>query len=171
MSPALKISPFLALLSLAACTTMPTGPSVLVLPGTGKNFDQFRVEDFECRQFAQLQLGGRTAGLASDESIMRSAAFGTLLGAVAGAAADGGRGAGVGAGAVLALGGLSGTGAGQASGYGVQRNYDYAYLQCMYGRGNRIPSQGAFASDSRQSSAYPPPPPPTGMPPPGPPPR
>jgi hypothetical protein len=47
-------------LLLGACTTMPTGPSVTVLPGTGKNFDQFRFDDQECRQFANGQVGGNT---------------------------------------------------------------------------------------------------------------
>ena len=37
---------------------MPTGPSVMALPGTGKNFDQFRADDASCRQFAYAQIGG-----------------------------------------------------------------------------------------------------------------
>ncbi len=167
MSPALTIAPLLAVLSLAACTSMPSGPNVLVLPGSGKNFNQFRGEDFQCRQFAQWQLGGTSPSLASSDSIVRSAALGTLLGAVAGAAADGSHGAGVGAGAGFALGGLSGTGAGQASAYGVQQRYDHAYMQCMYASGNRIPVSAGFASEPHQSWAYPPPPPPAGMPPAG----
>ncbi|HWT71813.1 MAG TPA: glycine zipper family protein, partial [Oxalicibacterium sp.] len=41
MSPLIKTSALLTgVLALSACTTMPTGPSVLVLPGTGKSFDQ-----------------------------------------------------------------------------------------------------------------------------------
>ena len=48
---------FLSIAGLAACTTMPSGPNVMVLPGTGKNFDQFRADDFQCRQYAQSQLG------------------------------------------------------------------------------------------------------------------
>jgi hypothetical protein len=42
MSSSLKLLPLGAALLLGACTTLPTGPSVMVLPGTGKNFDQFR---------------------------------------------------------------------------------------------------------------------------------
>ena len=37
------------LLSLAACATAPSGPSVLVLPGSGRNFDQFRVDEATLR--------------------------------------------------------------------------------------------------------------------------
>ena len=44
--------------SLAACTTIPSGPSLYALPGTGKNFDQFRYDDQDCRQYAQVQTGG-----------------------------------------------------------------------------------------------------------------
>jgi len=42
--------PLAALLGLSACTVMPTGPSVMALPGTGKSFDQFRADDYDCRQ-------------------------------------------------------------------------------------------------------------------------
>src|SRR5712664_1083560 len=35
-----------------SCASMPTGPSVMVLPGTGKSFEQFRAEDARCRQAA-----------------------------------------------------------------------------------------------------------------------
>jgi hypothetical protein len=182
MSLLSRIIPGIGLLSLAACTTMPSGPNVMVLPGSGKSFDQFRTDDFQCRQYAQSQLGGATPGSAMEESGVRSAALGTVLGAAAGAAVNGGRGAAVGAGTGLAFGGLAGTGAGQASGYGVQRRYDYAYIQCMYAQGHRVPSYGGYVSDSRAapaystpgrstSPAYPSPPPPPPGSPPAPPPR
>jgi len=35
-----------------ACASTATGPSVMVLPGTGKTFDQFQAEDARCRQAA-----------------------------------------------------------------------------------------------------------------------
>jgi hypothetical protein len=56
----LKLVAPAGLLGLAACASVPTGPSVMVLPGTGKNFDQFRVDDAACRQFAYVQAGGKT---------------------------------------------------------------------------------------------------------------
>ena len=161
MIHALRISPLIAFLLVGACTTMPTGPSVLVLPGTGKTFDQFRVDDFECRQFASGQVGGATAGQAQTDSTLRSAALGTAVGAVAGAAMDGRSGAGVGAGTGLLIGTLAGTGAGDASGYSLQRRYDFGYQQCMYAKGHKIPISGRLMT---------PPPPGAGATPPGPPP-
>lgn len=50
-----------AALSLVACVSMPEGPSVMVLPGSGKNFDQFRADDFECKHYASQQIGGGAA--------------------------------------------------------------------------------------------------------------
>jgi hypothetical protein len=166
----LKITSLFAILLLGGCTTMPSGPSTLVLPGTGKNFDQFRLDDFECRQYAQGQLGGTTPGTAADDSGARSAVVGTLLGAVAGAAVNGHRGAAVGAGTGLAIGGLAGAGAAQSSAYTVQQRYDFGYQQCMYAKGHRIPvAANRFMHESRQAQGYrSPPPPPPGSPPPPP---
>jgi len=45
--------PLAALLLLAGCVTAPTGPTVLVLPGQQKSFDQFRNDDIACQQYAQ----------------------------------------------------------------------------------------------------------------------
>jgi hypothetical protein len=172
MSKTIKLTPILAALLLGACTTMPSGPSVMALPGSGKNFDQFRGDDLMCRQYAQQQLGTSPESAAIDSGV-RSAAVGTVIGAVAGAAINGGRGAGVGAGAGMALGGLSGVGAGNASAYNVQQRYDFGYQQCMYAQGHKIAVSGRFVSESRQS-AQPPrgssnynPPPPDTAPPPG----
>jgi hypothetical protein len=41
----------------SACTVLPTGPSVLVLPTVGKPMDVFQAEEGECRAYAQQQLG------------------------------------------------------------------------------------------------------------------
>src|SRR5579871_1528085 len=49
------------IVSLAGCASVPEGPGVLVLPGPGKTFDQFRLDDIDCRQFAGGQLGGSSA--------------------------------------------------------------------------------------------------------------
>jgi len=46
---------------LAGCATTPPtpmGPSVLVLPGSTKTFDQFKVDDNECRNYAATQTTG-----------------------------------------------------------------------------------------------------------------
>ena len=154
-----------ALLGLGACATMPTGPAVMVLPGTGKNFDQFRFDDGACRQFAYDQVAGVTPSRAADDSGVRSAAAGTLLGAAAGAAIDGSSGAAVGAGVGLLFGGLAGAGAAERSAYGAQYRYDIAYQQCMYAKGHRIPVTARF-TQAPPASSYTPPPPPPNQPPP-----
>ncbi len=173
MSKLLRLSPLVALLALGACTTIPTGPSVMAMPGTGKNFDQFRADDAVCRQFALGQIGGATANETAVESGVKSAAVGAAVGALAGAAMGGHQGAGVGAGVGLLAGSAAGANAGQTSGYGSQRRYDHAYIQCMYAKGERVPVSGQLTPGSAREYAptapgYPPPPPP-GYPPPPPP--
>jgi hypothetical protein len=74
---------------LGACTVMPSGPNVMVLPGTGQSIERFRDDDASCRQFAFIQIGGKTAEAAARESAVTSAAVGTAVGAVAGAAIGG----------------------------------------------------------------------------------
>ena len=131
-----------AALVLGACAVVPpSGPSVMVLPGDGKSFDQFRADDYECRSFASNQAGG-TAQQASIDAGVKSAAIGTAVGAVAGALIGGHQGAGVGAGAGLLIGSTAGAGAANRSAYTLQQRYDMAYTQCMYAKGDKIPSQG-----------------------------
>jgi len=177
MSKLLRLSPLVALLTVAACTTIPTGPSVMVMPGSGRSFDQFRGDDADCRQFALSQIGGASANETAVESGVKSAAVGAAVGALAGAAMGGHQGAGVGAGVGLLAGSAAGANAGQASGYGAQRRYDNAYIQCMYAKGDRVPVYGRMTSEPARAvspppPAYnyaPPPPPPPGYPPPPPP--
>lgn len=175
MSRLLRVTPLLALLVLGGCVSMPSGPSVMAMPGSGKNFDQFRADDADCRQYALSQIGGATANDAAVDSSVRSAALGTAVGALAGAAMGGHQGAGVGAGVGLLAGTAAGANAGQASGYGSQRSYDNAYVQCMYAKGQRVPVSGHYSEPARPhhrmapAPAYAPPPPPPGYPPPPPP--
>ncbi len=168
----LRLSPLAALLLLGACATIPDGPSVMVMPGTGKSFDQFRVDDADCRQFALSQIGGASANQAAVTSGVEGAAVGAAVGALAGAAIGGHENAGAGAGMGLIAGSAIGAGSGQASGYAAQRRYDNAYVQCMYAKGNRVPVSGQMAparSYSPPPGAYAPPPPPPGYAPPPPP--
>lgn len=148
----------LPLLLLGACATVPTGPSAMALPGSGKSFDQFRFDDAECRHFAFESIGGTTAAQAQQDSAVRSAMVGTVIGAVAGAAIGGRRGAGVGAGSGLLVGSAAGAGAADTSAYGAQRRYDHGYLQCMYAKGHRVPVYGRY-SDTRMYAPPPSPPP------------
>ena len=168
-----------AALILGGCASIPTGPSLMALPGSSKTFDQFRFDDAECQRYAFEQIGGTTAQQAANTSAARSAAIGTVIGAVAGAAIDGHSGAGIGAGTGLIVGSIAGAESGQRSGFGTQRQYDNAYVQCMYARGHKVPVSAEMARSLQQApSVYSPPatadgknipPPPSGNPPPPPP--
>ncbi len=163
----LRISPLLiGALLLGACVSMPKGPSVMVLPGSGKSFDQFRYDDVECRNFAEFQVGGKSSEDIAAESAAKSAVVGTAIGAAAGAALGGRSGAAAGAGGGLLLGSAAGAGAGETSAYGLQRRYDYAYIQCMYAKGHKVPVSGRLTSSAPAAPSYAPPPPPPPPPPP-----
>ncbi len=137
---------FFSILAVGGCATLPTGPSVTVLPAPGKSFDQFRAEDAACRQWAQQQLG-TSPQQTYEQNVATGAAAGTAIGAGVGAAIGSGSGhAGEGAliGAVggLLVGSSAGSEAGQASGSAAQRRYDISYIQCMYAYGNQVPGYG-----------------------------
>ena len=170
-------------LVVSGCASVPTGPSVMVMPGTGKSFETFQVDDAVCRQWAAQQTG-TTTNKAATESTVGGAAIGTLVGAAAGAAlgaAAGNPAIGAAAGAGVGLLGGTAIGASRADAYGgsVQRRYDMSYTQCMYAKGNQVPmARGSRVQPPAYSASPPPPPPPppaavapsTPPPPPGPPP-
>lgn len=145
------------MLMLGACTSVPTGPSAMALPGTGKNFDQFRSDDRDCRQYA-LEQSGATPAQSAENSGVKSAAIGAAIGAVAGAAMDGSSGAATGAGVGLLMGGIAGAGAANQSAYMTQRRYDHGYIQCMYAKGHRVPVSGQYTAPRRGTVTSPPPP-------------
>lgn len=138
-----KVLSIVVLLALGGCATLPTGPSVRVLPTPGKPFEMFQTEDAICRQWAERQIG-MSAQDTVNQNTATSAVVGTMLGAAAGAAigaaaGDPAAGAAIGAGSGLLLGTASGAGAGQAYGMEAQRRYDNTYVQCMYAKGNQVP--------------------------------
>lgn len=171
-----SISTVISLAAIAGCTVLPTGPSVLVLPGTGQSFDQFRGDDAYCRQYASFQVGGVSANDTAVNANVTSAVAGGALGAVAGAAIDGGRGAAIGGGSGLVAGSLLGIQPANDSMYAMQQSYDTAYIQCMYAKGHQVPVSGQFLNTTPYNSNFKsdknpnpqtttPPPPPTGQPP------
>ena len=178
------VVPVVAGLLLSACATIPTGPTVMVLPGGGKSFEQFQGDDAVCRQWA-FQQSGATSNQTSTQSTVSGAAIGTLVGAAAGAALGAAAGnAGIGAAAGAGVGLLGGTAVGasraDASAGTSQQRYNAAYMQCMYAKGNQIPvargSQPSSYTSTHPAPPAPPPPPastlplpPAGMPPPPPP--
>ena len=141
---------------LSGCATIPHGPSVMVLPGSGKNFEQFQADDAVCRQWASQQAGGPP-----QTALAQGAGTGAAIGTIAGA----GLGAAIGAAAGAGVGLLGGTaiGASRADAYGgsVQRRYDMSYTQCMYAKGNQVPTaRGSRVQQPAYTSPAPPPPPP-----------
>jgi hypothetical protein len=162
----------MAILTVTGCVSLPSGPSVMVLPGTGLSFEQFSNDNVICQQYASLQVGGTSANEAAVKSGVTSAAVGTALGAAAGAAIGGGEGAAIGAGSGLVGGSLVGAGAANTSMYEAQERYDAAFIQCMYAKGHQVPVSGQFSYQSSRRAAPPAsqiPPPPPGSPTPPPP--
>jgi hypothetical protein len=125
------------------------------MPGPGKSFDAFQFDQAGCKQFAESTVAGQAQN--ANNRAVGAAAIGTVLGAGLGAAIGGGRGAAIGAGS----GAIAGTGVGMGGSsneqYGIQQQYDNAFAQCMYAKGNMVPGYGPM-----MVNAPPPPPPPPG---------
>jgi uncharacterized protein YcfJ len=139
-------------LLLSGCAQTPLGPTVQVMPGPGKSFEAFNYDQAGCKQFAEGAVAGQAQN--ANNRAVGAAAIGTVLGAGLGAAIGGGRGAAIGAGS----GAIAGTGLGMGSSaneqYGIQQQYDNAFAQCMYSKGNMVPGYGPMMVNA------PPPPPP-----------
>ncbi len=163
---------------LAGCATTPSGPSREAFPGRDKTFEQFQVDDAQCRDYALARIGGKESADRANSAAVGTAVVGTAIGAAAGALIGGGhQGAGVGAGMGLIVGSAAGSGQSEGQGYSTQRRYDGAYFQCMYAKGNKVPVYGRYVQTTqpRQTYSAPPPastpppnaPPPASAPPPG----
>jgi len=143
----------LALLLCSGCVSTPTGPTVMVMPGPEKSFEQFQTDDLVCRQWAVQQAGGQPQSSLT-QGTATGAALGTVLGAGVGAligSAVGhpGGGAAIGAGGGLLGGTAVGANVGQSAAVTAQRRYDRAYTQCMYAKGNDTPREPALAPPSQ----------------------
>ena len=142
-------------LVLSGCAQTPMGPTVQVMPGPGKSFEAFTFDQAGCKQYAESSVAGQAQN--ANNRAVGAAAIGTVLGAGLGAAIGGGRGAAIGAGS----GAIAGTGVGMGSSsneqYSIQQQYDNAFAQCMYSKGNMVPGYGPMMVNS------PPPPGPPDM--------
>ena len=148
-------------MALAGCVTMPTGPSVMVLPEPGKPFEAFQSDDAACRQWAMHQIQ-MPPNQVVNQNLAGGAAIGTIMGAGLGAAigaasGNAASGAAIGAGTGLITGTAVASGPAHAAGLDAQQRYDNAYQQCMYAKGNRIPG---FRAAPKRARWVPPPPPP-----------
>ena len=127
----------LAGFTLAGCAATPMGPMVQVMPGPGKPFAEFQADDASCRNFAAGQVAGQAQAV--NQNAVGGAVLGTVLGAGLGAAIGGGRGAAIGAASGAGLGTAYGANATAYQQGGIQMQYDGAYAQCMYSRGDQVP--------------------------------
>ncbi len=145
---------------LSACAQMPSGPSVAVMPGPNKPFDVFMQEDQLCRGWAAHSIGIPGHQAAADRMVA-STVTGAVIGAIAGAMVGGDRNVGAGAALGTAIGASAGANQSATSTWAAQRHYDIAYQQCMYSKGNHVPSYG----DGYYRYRAPPPPAPPAAPP------
>ena len=140
-----------AALLLAGCAQTPMGPTVQVMPGPGKPLDAFQYDEAGCKQFAEQAV----AGQAQNANVRGVAAgvVGTALGAALGGAIGGGQGAGIGAASGALGGGALGAGSSANAQLGIQQQYDNAFAQCMYTKGDMVPGYGPMMMQSPPSEA------------------
>jgi hypothetical protein len=127
------------------------GPTVQVMPGPGKSFDTFQADQAGCKNYAASQVSGQAE--AANQQAVGTAVLGTALGAGLGAAIGGATG-NVGGGA--AIGAATGAGAGTLYGantsagaqYSIQQQYNNAFAQCMYSKGELVPGFAPVAMPS-----------------------
>src|SRR5665213_3408394 len=124
-------------LALAACAPQAVAPTVPVMPGQGKPFDQFANDQATCEAFANQQIAPLTQQ--ANNNGLGQALLTTALGAGLGAAIGGGRGAAIGAASGALVGGSMAAQGSSVAGMGLQQQYDIYYSQCMYARGNQVP--------------------------------
>jgi hypothetical protein len=153
---------------LGGCATMPGGPAVPAMPGTGKSVDAFQQDAAACQAYAQAVLGNGAAPQSVNDRAAAGAvattAVGAATGAIIGSASyQGGQGAAIGAGIGLLFGAIGAANASSATQWQLQAQYDDAYLNCMYSRGNQVPmrmSQRGRMRPPPQVAGYPAYPPP-----------
>jgi Putative peptidoglycan binding domain len=133
---------------LAGCAQNPMGPTVQVMPGPGKTFDAFQADQANCKGYAGSQVQGQAD--AANQQAVGTGVLTTVLGAGLGAAIGGAAGN---AGAGAAIGAASGAGLGTAYGangssyaqMSIQQQYDNAFSQCMYAKGEQVPGFAPLA--------------------------
>ncbi len=130
------------LTALAGCAAPPMGPTIPVMPGPGKSFESFQIDQNNCKMFASDQVRGQTDAV--NQRAVTTGVLTTVIGAGLGAAvgsAYGNAGAGAAIGAAAGVGtgaaiGASNTGNDQMT---IQQQYDNAFAQCMYAKGEQVP--------------------------------
>ena len=141
-----RFVPVLVTIMATGCATVPNGPSVRVMPNSGKPYDLFLSEDAFCRRVAEREIGLSPQQIA-EQHTATGAILGTAIGAGLGAAigaatGHAGAGAAIGAASGLLVGSAAGADSGRIEGREAQRRYDTVYLQCMSTHGNQASSPG-----------------------------
>jgi uncharacterized protein YcfJ len=126
-----------ATIALAGCAPTVMAPTVPVMPGANKPFDQFAADQQTCQAYANAE----TAPLSqqANNQALGGALLTTALGAGLGAAIGGGQGAAIGAASGALVGGAAGAQGSSIAGMNIQQQYNIFYSQCMYAHGNQVP--------------------------------
>ncbi|HEX3881657.1 MAG TPA: YMGG-like glycine zipper-containing protein [Stellaceae bacterium] len=130
-------------LTLAACAPQAVAPTVPVMPGQGKPFDQFANDQATCEAFANQQIAPLTQQ--ANNNGLGQALLTTALGAGLGAAIGGGRGAAIGAASGAVVGSSMGASNSARAGMSIQQQYNMFYAQCMSSKGNAVPGAPGIA--------------------------
>jgi hypothetical protein len=153
------LSSVLSVVIVAGCAHTPDGPLATAVPPPEKPFADFQADQAACKQYAASQVQGQAEQV--NHRAVAAGLLGTLLGAGLGAAGgsfsgSAGSGAAVGAaGAALLAGGFGAAGTADQQ-HLIQTQYDNAFTQCMYARGNDVPG---FPPHQVAAAAPAPPPP------------
>jgi hypothetical protein len=145
-----------ALAILAGCAATPMGPTVQVMPGRGKAFETFQSDQAGCKTYAAGQVNGQAE--AANQRAVGAALLTTVLGAglgagIGGATGDAGAGAAVGAAAGAGGGTMFGAGNSANDQAGIQQQYDNAFSQCMYAKGEQVPGFAPNVADRGPAAA------------------
>ena len=150
---------------LGACVTVPGGPSVMVLPGSGKPFEVFQADDDSCRQWASHQIGAGPNELVAGGAVERCDYRNPAWRGARRRHRRRSRQSGPWArpwvpGVVCSSARPRAPMRMSQTGMSMQQRYDTAYTQCMYAKGNQIPTAASWAPRRTGYAAPPPPPPP-----------
>jgi len=133
---------------LVGCTETPAGPTVQVMPRSNKSFEAFQADQAACKAYAESQVSGQ-ADAANKKALttgalttLAGAGLGAAIGAATGSAATG---AAIGAATGAGGGGLYGAHTASQKNATIQQQYDTAYMQCMYSKGNQVPGYAPIA--------------------------
>ena len=148
----------IAAIALTGCAPTVMAPTVPVMPGPNKPFDQFTADQQICQNYANAQTAPLSAQ--ANNQALGGALLTTALGAGLGAAVGGGRGAAIGAASGALVGGAAGAQGSSIAGMNIRQQFNIFYSQCMFARGNQVPgfSPNQYSLPPYPGAGGPPPP-------------